>query len=693
MSLVDIAKITEVVKTGAGYLYIYQTLQDYKNQNNVYPNAYVVNGVQIPYDELYTSTSQGTLRNLEKYAALFREAYDNGGKVTVRTTDWSGTWYESFKNENQVVSFPTLSFGQSPGFQTSPVAIADAPVTTSASKFIFTFQGVAGNATGSITYTVGASVSKEVTQGVSNSIEQSTQQTYSIGISTDKFGPVISANADFSKAWSQSQELDFERTDTVEKQSTVELTANVDFNGLPENPDGTFQLGTSKLIVGQKYVVQVKISHEIVTAYLEGYAPIVGPNIGWHNQWAPGSVTLEQAIDAAAKITGQDYTKGVPLEAKVVGRLSLSGEITPPTPSMLTSVSVSSSSLSSEGSSSTNPQMTLLAFVDENNLTANIEDDKIAKIDLATISQERGDNGIYLDLTKEDKFYGMAIQIVGNAQNNQVLLGDMDHTLMSFKNSIIESGSGYNTIIIKEDDIGNSYKLGGGGDTIHISGSNNVIDAGSGANSIIVRGAGTNTLISGHGADVIKLASKQAYLTVLDWELGSDKIVIGSDLVGENISMNYNFDAHVILVSTNDTVLAALYLEGSEKPKLDDNGIFQALKIKPIDLKSDKATFITELYTQALDRAPDRAAYDALSNSLDVNVSRLDLLKIVYSSDELMAKHASNLDFVTTLYIELLGRNPDEDGRNAWINGLEHGLSRGDVVTQIVGSAEFAQAA
>lgn len=126
-------------------------------------------------------------------------------------------------------------------------------------------------------------------------------------------------------------------------------------------------------------------------------------------------------------------------------------------------------------------------------------------------------------------------------------------------------------------------------------------------------------------------------------------------------------------------------------PKPDNNDVFQELTIKPLDLKSDKATFITEVYTQALDRAPDRAAYDALSKSLDINLSRLDLLKIVYSSDEFMAKHASNLDFVNTLYIELLGRNSDENGRNSWVNGLDHGLSRGDVVTQIIGSAEFAQ--
>jgi hypothetical protein len=296
-----------------------------------------------------------------------------------------------------------------------------------------------------------------------------------------------------------------------------------------------------------------------------------------------------------------------------------------------------------------------------------------------------------MDLSKVDRFNGKSVQLTGISGQSHITLGDLDYWLYSFQNAIISTGSGFNTVIIKEGDVGNSYKLGGGGDTIEISGDRNFVDAGAGANSVTVRGSGSNTLLSGPGADIVKLTSKTAYLMVADWDPNLDRIDIAGDLIGTKVNVIYNPSSEAYIVSADDRVIAALYTEDTKTPKIDSAGVFQGTSIVPIDFRAEKTVFINEVYTQALDRAPDRSGLAYWMNSIDSSVSRGAFIKAVFAGDEFTKLHESNSSFVDELYVDFLGRAADVAGKQAYLNFLDAGGSRADVIEWFIQSPEFVQ--
>lgn len=687
MAMINSMDVIDTVKTGAGYYYVANVLSAY-DQQRFWNINYEVNGVKLGWYEIVYNKDLSTL---QKYAAAFREAYDHGGKVTFTVNNSRNETYDSWKYEDQVVTFPTLTIGKASSFETTPAQINSAPSSTSVSKYIFTFQGANGNGTGSIEYQLGTSITKLVTQGISKTTGSSTEQSYGIAVSVPAFGAELSGNKQFTQAWSESQTIDFTDTDERTTTSSTTLTTNIDFNGLPQNTDGTYQLGNSKLVVGQKYVVVVKISHEIVSASIFGYAPILGPEIGWHHQFGPGKISLSDAIAAGSAITGNNFTNGVPLEAEARANVAITGEVAPPTPTNYLASPANLAATSGISKTPTQTNVMVLAYADQSNVDVNVNDKKGIDIDVGVISPQTGENGIYLDLSNENYFVGKPITISGNSQQNFIKLGDLDHTLISFKNSIIESGSGFNHIIIKDGDVRNSYILGGGGDTIDISGDQNIIDAGAGANSIIVRGSGSNTLLSGPGADIVKLTSGKAFLTVTDWNPNEDKIVLGGDLIGANVRVLYNDSLKSYVVIANDREIARLNTEIGIAPKIDNSGDYQGTKIIPIDLKAEKTIFINDVYTQALDRAPDRDGLKAWSSVIDVNLTRKDFLQAVFTGTEYTQQNRSNDAFVNELYIDLLGRHADKLGQKGHVDALNAGLSRADLVDIFIQSNEFVQ--
>jgi hypothetical protein len=53
---------------------------------------------------------------------------------------------------------------------------------------------------------------------------------------------------------------------------------------------------------------------------------------------------------------------------------------------------------------------------------------------------------------------------------------------------------------------------------------------------------------------------------------------------------------------------------------------------------------------------------------------------------------ADNAAFVDLVYLNVLGRQPDAEGRAYWINQLQQGMTRGELMTGFTESAEFVTA-
>ncbi len=110
------------------------------------------------------------------------------------------------------------------------------------------------------------------------------------------------------------------------------------------------------------------------------------------------------------------------------------------------------------------------------------------------------------------------------------------------------------------------------------------------------------------------------------------------------------------------------------------------------DLSNTAGGQVYRLYQATLDRAPDTTGFEGWVDILESGSN--DLQGVVagfVGSVEFQDIYGSldNTDFVTLLYGNVLERAPDEDGLNGWLDALNTGTSRAQVVTGFSESAEF----
>ena len=105
---------------------------------------------------------------------------------------------------------------------------------------------------------------------------------------------------------------------------------------------------------------------------------------------------------------------------------------------------------------------------------------------------------------------------------------------------------------------------------------------------------------------------------------------------------------------------------------------------------TDAAQFVARMYVEALDRQYDE---DGLKYWCDGLASKdMDGAWIGYyflESKEFTAKNVSKNDFIRILYKSFLGRKADDDGYYYWLNLINSGVSREQVVSGFVNSNEF----
>ncbi len=97
------------------------------------------------------------------------------------------------------------------------------------------------------------------------------------------------------------------------------------------------------------------------------------------------------------------------------------------------------------------------------------------------------------------------------------------------------------------------------------------------------------------------------------------------------------------------------------------------------------------LYRAAFDRAPDKAGVGFWMNALEDGISLHDIAQGFINSPEFTALYGanvSNTDFVTRLYANILDRTPDAGGFAFWLNALNSGYARADVLANFSESSE-----
>jgi phospholipase/lecithinase/hemolysin len=101
---------------------------------------------------------------------------------------------------------------------------------------------------------------------------------------------------------------------------------------------------------------------------------------------------------------------------------------------------------------------------------------------------------------------------------------------------------------------------------------------------------------------------------------------------------------------------------------------------------------IYRLYEAALGRAPDPTGQAYWASELASGVSETQVAQGFVGSAEFQSDYGANLSpsaFVTLLYQNVLDRAPDQAGLNAWVGQMQQGMSEASVVLGFSDSTEF----
>lgn len=196
----------------------------------------------------------------------------------------------------------------------------------------------------------------------------------------------------------------------------------------------------------------------------------------------------------------------------------------------------------------------------------------------------------------------------------------------------------------------------GGSDLIRGGLGNDVIEGGAGHDAL-EGGSGTNHLDGGDGYDIATyLLGYDAYTTRRQ---GDEVLVLAKDGSISDTLVNFERVAFV----------------GSHLAFDFDGNAGQAYRI----------------YQAAFDRTPDTGGLSFWINSMDAGRSLLWVAEGFVGSDEFASVYGNspaNPDFVDKLYENILGRDGELEGVTFWIDQLEAGMSRAQVLVHFSESPE-----
>ncbi|SFQ22175.1 Listeria/Bacterioides repeat-containing protein [Butyrivibrio proteoclasticus] len=100
--------------------------------------------------------------------------------------------------------------------------------------------------------------------------------------------------------------------------------------------------------------------------------------------------------------------------------------------------------------------------------------------------------------------------------------------------------------------------------------------------------------------------------------------------------------------------------------------------------------FVTRMYQVALGREPDEDGLNNWVNQLRSGAKNgADIAQGFYLSPEMINKGLSNDDYVELAYTGIMGRGSDEGGKRDWVEALQCGVTYNAIVKGFVGSQEF----
>ncbi|MFG0669913.1 DUF4214 domain-containing protein [Pseudomonas sp. xss_1] len=279
--------------------------------------------------------------------------------------------------------------------------------------------------------------------------------------------------------------------------------------------------------------------------------------------------------------------------------------------------------------------------------------------------------------------------------------GDDVITVKGDQNTLIDAGDGNDTIV-----------TGNGNNTVIAGLGNNNVTTGSGDDTIILSGSDHADIVNaGAGFDIVQLdGSRDDYTFTVgnnfNVNLTGNQTAAITD--AEFLTFVNGDTTETVALAHSDEEAAALRLyQGILGRDADASGAkdFTALVSEGTSLTDianqflNSAEFagaasaqdINELYQAILGRAADEEGSTAWQAVLANGGNLNDVAAGIALSNEAIQLDQSNGDFVRELYENVLGREVEQEGLDAWVSQLFNGTSRAEVAAGIVGSAEAAQ--
>ncbi|MCR5804460.1 MAG: DUF4214 domain-containing protein [Clostridia bacterium] len=121
-------------------------------------------------------------------------------------------------------------------------------------------------------------------------------------------------------------------------------------------------------------------------------------------------------------------------------------------------------------------------------------------------------------------------------------------------------------------------------------------------------------------------------------------------------------------------------------------GVRSGARLKRTSASNDAIAFATRLYTECLGRDPENEGLEFWSLGLSNHeLTGSQAAREFFYSKEFIGLGLDDKEYVKRLYKTFMGREPEEEGFNFWINELSNGLTRDEVFEYFCVCPEFTQ--
>lgn len=625
----------------------------------------------------------------------------------------NSAWFEPFSDTSSVLVTPV---NQTATANLDVATLVSDETVVASATLTFTF--IPGTTQSlSLAYSEGTTLSTQVTNGISTTDSESQTTTVSTGVkATGTLGagtPTVASaevNESVSEAWTiqESKTINYSESQTETVNTNVTSTVTVNVNTATPTSNGQYIYTNSNgqsfyLIPGNQYITQIQMDTTSYTTPVPNSFSMTGPNMS-----LPLNINYSYPYSPFIPPTEERYVETQNVEASIyyanyfqyywysgVDPSLFTYQTTPISQAVYSGLLNSVSVTGTDATVVILPVATTQDALVTNTLSSGLNSGNNfsgTRLDLRTAAEKLSSKfGVYYNNVNTEGLLKTKDVDISGYNHASVQLGNLDYTLTNFYHSIIETGSGSNTILLTQRDSNNSFKLGSGNNEVFLSGNQNNIRMGDGANWINVAGVdGRNYVIAGDGPTTLSFNKGFGFTQVSNWDITEDAILFSPEIARENIRVTFDSSHWAYDVYINNNHVANILSTGGLKFANEASVVYAQTYAPPMpyNLQSN-AGFVNGLYVDAFARAADSGGLSFWTQQLDGGVSRKSVIQSFLVSTEYNSNHVANSQFVQGLYSDILGRQEDVAGANYWEGQLNSGVARAIVVGTFLASSEF----